>query len=59
MKKVACSLISYRGRSQNFQSLNLLHLFVALKGIRLKSFPYEMRDIFCIVVYGAMPMHRI
>ena len=43
---------TYTG-SQNFQSLNLLHQFVALpyvahspKEIRLKSFPYEMRAIF-------------
>ena len=41
-----------RGRSENFQNLNL-HIFVALlkeahfpKGIRLKSFQYEMRAIF-------------
>ena len=42
-----------RGRSQNFQNLIFLHIFVALlykahflKGIRLKSFQYEMRAIF-------------
>ena len=44
--------MSNRGRSQNFQNLNFLHIFVALleshflKGIRLKSFQYEMRVIF-------------
>ena len=50
----AYSLISYRGHSENVQSLNLLHLFVALSkvthfptGIRLISFPYKMRAIFC------------
>ena len=48
----AYSLISNRGRSQNFQNLNFLHVFVALllkahlpKGIRLKSFLFEMRAI--------------
>ena len=41
-----------RGRSQNFQNLNFLHISVDLKethflkGIRLKSFQYEMRVIF-------------
>ena len=42
-----------RGGSQNFQNLNFLHIAVALlleaqfpKGIRLKSFQYEMRAIF-------------
>ena len=51
----AYSQISYRVRSQNCQSLNLLHLFVALsyvahlhKGIKLKLFPYEIRAFFCI-----------
>ena len=48
----AYSLMSNRGRSQNFQNLNFLHISVALhkeeqfsKGIRLKSFQYEMRAI--------------
>ena len=61
-------MISYRVRSQNCQSFNLLHLSVALlqvahfpKGIRLKSFPYEMRVIHFTnsrrrVVYEAMPI---
>ena len=47
------SLMSNRGRSQNFQNLNFLHNFCDLlqeahfpKGIRLKSFQYEMRPIF-------------
>ena len=42
-----------RGGSQNFQKLNFLHISVAVlqeahfpKGIRLKSFQYEMRAIF-------------
>ena len=49
----AYSLMSNRGRSQNFQDLNFLHIFIALfyeahflKGIRLKSFQYEMRAVF-------------
>ena len=49
----AYSPMSNRGRSQNFQNLNFLHIFVGLlyevhfpKGIRLKSFHYEMRAIF-------------
>ena len=47
------SLMLNRGHSQNFQNLFFLHIFVALlyeahflKGIRLKSFQYEMRAIF-------------
>ena len=51
----AYSQISYRGHSQKIQNLNFLHLFVALlqeahflKGIKQKSFSYEMRAIFCI-----------
>ena len=42
------SLMSNRGPSQNFQNLNFLHISVALKetqflkGIRLKSFQYEI-----------------
>ena len=54
-KLKAYSLISYRGHSLNFVSLNLLHLFVALpleahftRGIGLKPFPYKMRAMFCI-----------
>ena len=46
-------MMSNRGRSQNFQNLNFLHIFVALfreahfsKGIGLQSFQYEMRAIF-------------
>ena len=49
----AYSLMLDRGRSQNFQNLNFLHIFVDLlqeapflKGIKLKSFQYEMRAIF-------------
>ena len=49
-----------RGCSQNFQTLNFLHIFVALllkvhflKGIRLKSFQYEMRTIFTESLYSA------
>ena len=45
--------MSNRGRSQNFQNVNFLHIFLALlkeahfpKGIRLKSFQYDMRAIF-------------
>ena len=45
--------MSNRGRSQNFQNLNFVHIFVALlqeshfpKGIRLKSFQYKLRAIF-------------
>ena len=59
--------MSNRGPSQNFQNLNFLHFFVALlasnflKGIRLKSFQYEMRAIFTenlihktnTIVYGS------
>ena len=54
-KLKAYSLISYRGRSQNFQNLNFLHLFVAFlqkghfpKGIQQKSFPCEIRAIYSI-----------
>ena len=50
-----------RGRSQNFQNLNFLHISVALlkeakfpKGIRLKSFQYEMRVIFT----ESLPVHE-
>ena len=63
-----------RGRSQNFQNLNFLHIFVDLqseaqvpRGIRLKSFQYEMREIFIeslvhetlfnTVVYGSNETH--
>ena len=70
------SLMSNRGRSQNCQNLNFLHIFVALlqeghfpKGIRLKSFQYEMRAIFTeslvhetlfnTVVYGSNETHII
>ena len=42
-----------RGRSENFQNLNFLHIFVALlleahspKGIWLEAFQYEIRAIF-------------
>ena len=42
-----------RGRFENFENLNFLHIFVAFlleahfhEGIRLKSFWYEMRAIF-------------
>ena len=45
--------MSKRGRFQNFQTLNFLHTSKALlyeaqfhKGIRQKSFQYEMRRIF-------------
>ena len=65
-----------RGCSENFQILNFLHIFVALlqeahffKGIRLKSFQYEMRTIFTEnlvhetlfnrVVYGSNETHII
>ena len=48
----AYSLVSNRGHSQNFQNMNFLHISVALlyeahapKGMRLKSFQYEMRAI--------------
>ena len=68
--------MSNRGRSQNFQNLNFLHIFVALleeehfpKGIRLKSFQYEMRTVFTeilvhenlfnTVVYGSNETHII
>ena len=54
-KLKAYSQILYRGHSQKFQNLNFLYPFVALlqkahfsKGIKQKSFPYEMRAIFCI-----------
>ena len=47
--------MSNRGPSQNCQNLNFVHIFVALieeahfpKGIRLKSFQYEMRAIFTV-----------
>ena len=66
-----------RGRFQNFQNLFFfLHIFVAflyeapfLKGIRLKSFQYEMRafftkslvheTLFNTVVYGSNVTHII
>ena len=68
--------MSSRGRSQNFKYLNFLHIFIALlqeahflKGIRLKSFQYEMRAIFTesllhttlfnTVVYGSNKTHTI
>ena len=42
-----------RGRFENFQNLNFLHIFVALlleahspKGIWLEAFQYEIRAIF-------------
>ena len=44
--------MSNRGHSRNVQNLNFLHIFIALlygahfpKGIRLKSFQYEIRAI--------------
>ena len=72
----AYTLMSNRGRSQNFKNLNFLHIFLALlkeahfpKGIRLKSFQYEMRAIFTeslicktlfnAVVYGSTETHII
>ena len=72
----AYSLMLNRGRSQYFQNLNFLHISVALlyeaqfpKGIRLKSFQYEMRAIFTkslvhetlfnTVVYGSNETHII
>ena len=49
----AYSQISSRGRSQKFQNLNFLHLFITLplkthfpKGIEQKSFQGEIRAIF-------------
>ena len=65
-----------RGRSQNFQNLIFLHVSVDLqseaqvpRGIRLKSFQYEMREIFTeslvhetlfnTVVYGSNETHII
>ena len=65
-----------RGLSQNFQNLNFLDTSVALlseaqfpKGIRLKSFQYEMKAIFTqslvhetlfnTVVYGSNETHII
>ena len=57
-----------RGHSENCQNLNFLHIFVALlkeahfpKGIRLKSFQFEMRAIFTenTVVYGSNETHII
>ena len=49
----AYSQISNRGRSQKFQNLNFLHLFITLplkthfpKGIEQKSFQGEIRAIF-------------
>ena len=49
----AYSLMSNRGRSENFQNFNFLQIFVALllwahfpKWVKLKSFQYEMRAIF-------------
>ena len=62
-----------RGRSQNFQISDCLHIFVALfiethfpKGIRLKSILYEMRAIFTehetffnTVVYWSNETHII
>ena len=64
-----------RGRSQNFQNVKFLHIFVALlgeanfpKGIKLKSFQYEMRPIFTeslvhetlfnTAVYGSNEKHN-
>ena len=71
----AYSLRSNRGHSQNFQKFEFLHIFLALlkeahfpKGIRLKSFQYEMRAIFSslvhetlfnTVVYGSTETHII
>ena len=72
----AYSLMWNRGRSQNFQNLIFLYIFVALlkehtspKGIRLKSFRYEMRAIFTeslghetlfnTVAYGSNETHII
>ena len=65
-----------RGRCQNFQNLFFFYISVALlwesqfpKGIRLKSFQYEMRAIFTeilvhenlfnTVVYGSNETHII
>ena len=49
----AHSLMSNRGRSQNCKNLNIFHTFLALleealvpKGVRMKSFQFEMRAIF-------------
>ena len=48
----AYSLMLNRGHSENFQNLNFLHIFVALKeahspkGTWLGAFQYEIRAIF-------------
>ena len=69
----AYSVISNRGRSENCQSFNFLHIFELSSnkhnGIRLKLFQYEMGAIFTeslvhetffnIVVYGSNKMHII